>query len=157
MLHQHSDKQKTAPLRVNVTERARWPASQSSCWTLQTEPQSSQRGRYLEESPDRALFRTSGVSSGGTGTSGTPESALDSQSETPSFSTLSSLSEPWEHNTETEDSESRSPEVLLECRGTVVLICVNKSLVVYANSQTSHMIKSHDRGHEIASNNITTY
>lgn len=49
---------------------------------------------YLEESPDSALFRTSGVSSGGTGTSGTPESALVSPSEAPpSFSALSSLSE----------------------------------------------------------------
>lgn len=93
----------------NFTERAWRSASQSSCWTLQTEPQSSQQGQYLEESPDRALFRTSGVSSGGTGTSGTPESALDSLSETPSFSTLTSLSEHWKRNTEdTEDSETRS-------------------------------------------------
>lgn len=54
-----------------------------------------ERKRYLEESPDRALLRTSGVSSGGTGTSGSPESTLDSLSDTPSFSTFSSLSEPW--------------------------------------------------------------
>jgi len=54
--------------------------------------------QYLEESPDRALFSTSGVSSAETGTSGTPESTLDSLSDTPSFSTLSSPSEPWQSN-----------------------------------------------------------
>lgn len=48
---------------------------------------------YLEESPERALFRTSGVSSAGAGTSGIPESTLDSLSETPSFSAFCSLSE----------------------------------------------------------------
>ena len=58
----------------------------------------STAARYLEESPDRALFRTTGVSSAGTGTSGTPESTLDSPSDTPSFSTFSSPSEPWQEN-----------------------------------------------------------
>jgi len=47
---------------------------------------------YLEESPDRALFRTSGVSSDGPDPSGTPESTLESLSDAPSFC---SLSEPW--------------------------------------------------------------
>lgn len=52
------------------------------------------RDAYREERPDRALLRTSGVSSAETGTSGTPESDLVSLSEAPSLS-LPSASEPW--------------------------------------------------------------
>lgn len=52
------------------------------------------RDAYREESPERALLRTSGVSSAVTGTSGTPESDLVSLSEAPSLSLLS-VSEPW--------------------------------------------------------------
>ncbi len=52
------------------------------------------RDAHREERPERALLRTSGVSSAGTGTSGTPESDLVSLSEAPSLS-LPSVSEPW--------------------------------------------------------------
>ncbi|TNN77551.1 hypothetical protein EYF80_012141 [Liparis tanakae] len=72
-------------------EELRWLTVHLETVGVVVEFHRAHEGRYLEESPDRALLRTTGVSSAGTGTFGTPESTLASLSDAPSFSPFSSL------------------------------------------------------------------